>query len=161
MMRMTASTLSHLECSKCETVVDYTRPQNLCPKCGAPLLARYDLEAAKATFNAGALKTRVTSLWRYEEVLPPASPVTFGAGMTPLIHPRRLGDALGLTKLYIKDEGQNPTNSFKARGLSAAVSMARMLGVKAVALPTAGNTGGAAAAYAAHAGLDCVIAMPK
>jgi threonine synthase len=160
-MRMSASTLSHLECSKCETVLDYRRPQNLCPKCGAPLLARYDLDAARATFNADALKKRVTSLWRYEEVLPPATPVTLGEGMTPLIHARRLGDELGLTKLYIKDEGQNPTNSFKARGLTAAVSMARRLGVKAVALPTAGNAGGAAAAYAAHAGIGCVIAMPK
>jgi len=158
---MTASTLSHLECSKCKTVVDYTRPQNLCPKCGAPLLARYDLEAARATFNADILKGRVTSLWRYAEVLPPTDPVTLGEGMTPLIHARRLGDELGLTKLYIKDEGQNPTNSFKARGLSAAVSMAKTLGVKAVALPTAGNAGGAAAAYAAHAGIECVIAMPK
>jgi len=100
-------------------------------------------------------------MWRYEEVLPPAAPVTLGEGMTPLIHARRLGDALGLQKLFIKDESQNPTNSFKARGLSAAVSMARALGVSTVALPTAGNAGGAAAAYAAHAGLRCVIAMPK
>ncbi|HUK37298.1 MAG TPA: threonine synthase, partial [Vicinamibacterales bacterium] len=84
-----------------------------------------------------------------------------GEGMTPLIHARRLGEALGLSRLYIKDEGQNPTNSFKARGLSAAVSMAKALGVKTVALPTAGNAGGAAASYAAHAGLRCVIAMPK
>ena len=158
---MPASTLSHLECSKCRTVVDHTRPQNLCPECGSPLLARYDLEAARATFDADALKGRPASMWRYEEVLPPARPVTLGEGMTPLIHARRLGDALGLSKLFIKDEGQNPTNSFKARGLSAAVSMAKTLGVKAVALPTAGNAGGAAAAYAAHAGMDCVIAMPK
>jgi threonine synthase len=100
-------------------------------------------------------------MWRYLEVLPPAEPVTLGEGMTPLIHARRLGDALGLDKLFIKDESQNPTNSFKARGLSAAVSMAKALGVSTVALPTAGNAGGAAAAYAAHAGLHCVIAMPK
>lgn len=100
-------------------------------------------------------------MWRYEEVLPPADPVTLGEGMTPLIHARRLGDAFGLDRLFIKDESQNPTNSFKARGLSAAVSMARAVGVSTVALPTAGNAGSAAAAYAAHAGLRCVIAMPS
>jgi threonine synthase len=158
---MAASTLSHLECPKCRSTCDWSRPQNLCRSCGSPLLARYDLEAARATFSASALKGRIASMWRYEEVLPPAAPVTLGEGMTPLIHARRLGDALGLQKLFIKDESQNPTNSFKARGLSAAVSMARALGVSTVALPTAGNAGGAAAAYAAHAGLRCVIAMPK
>src|SRR5262249_33793286 len=113
---MPASTLSHLECSKCGTVVEYTRPQHLCQKCAAPLLARYDLAAARTTFDADALKDRANSMWRYEEVLPPVQPVTLGEGMTPLIHARRLGDELGLSKLYIKDEGQNPTNSFKARG---------------------------------------------
>jgi threonine synthase len=158
---MAASTLSHLECPKCRSTCDWSRPQNLCRSCGSPLLARYDLDAARATFSASALKGRIASMWRYEEVLPPAAPVTLGEGMTPLIHARRLGDALGLQKLFIKDESQNPTNSFKARGLSAAVSMARALGVSTVALPTAGNAGGAAAAYAAHAGLRCVIAMPK
>jgi threonine synthase len=99
-------------------------------------------------------------MWRYEEVLPGGAQVTLGEGMTPLLHARRLGDRLGLTSLYIKDEGQNPTNSFKARGLSAAVSMATTLGATTVALPTAGNAGGAAAAYAACAGLHCVVAMP-
>ena len=100
-------------------------------------------------------------MWRYEEVLPPASPVTLGEGMTPLLRARRLGAHLGLEKLYIKEEGQNPTASFKARGLSAAVSMARSLGIETIALPTAGNAGGAAAAYAAQAGLRCAIAMPS
>jgi threonine synthase len=100
-------------------------------------------------------------MWRYAEVLPDAIPVTLGEGMTPLILARRLGEHLGLERLYIKDEGQNPTNSFKARGLSAAVSMAKALGVETIALPTAGNAGGAAAAYAAHAGMRCVIAMPS
>jgi threonine synthase len=99
-------------------------------------------------------------MWRYEEVLPGAPPVTLGEGMTPLIHTRRLGDRLGLSRLYIKDEGLNPTGSFKARGLSAAVTMAKALGVTTLALPTAGNAGGAAAAYAAKAELRCVIAMP-
>ena len=99
-------------------------------------------------------------MWRYEEVLPGGAPVTLGEGMTPLIHARRLGNELGLERLYIKEEGQNPTNSFKARGLSAAVTMAKALGVETIALPTAGNAGGAAAAYAARAGLNCVVAMP-
>jgi threonine synthase len=158
---MPASTLSHLDCPKCHTTFEYSRPQSLCRACGSPLLARYDLEAARATLTAANLKTRISSMWRYEEVLPPAAPVSLGEGMTPLIHAHRLGLALGLDKLFIKDEGQNPTTSFKARGLSAAVSMAKALGVTTIALPTAGNAGGAAAAYAAHAGLRCVIAMPK
>ncbi len=100
-------------------------------------------------------------MWRYEEVMPAAEPVTLGEGMTPLLHAPRLGEQLGLERLLIKDEGQNPTNSFKARGLSAAVSMARALGIETIALPTAGNAGGAAAAYAARAGMRCVIAMPR
>jgi threonine synthase len=99
-------------------------------------------------------------MWRYEEVLPDGIPVTLGEGMTPLIHARRLGERIGLHHLYIKDEGLNPTGSFKARGLSAAVTMARWLGAKTIALPTAGNAGGAAAAYAANAEIGCVIAMP-
>jgi threonine synthase len=99
-------------------------------------------------------------MWRYEEVMPGNSPVSLGEGMTPLLAAPRLGADLGLERLYIKDEGQNPTNSFKARGLSAAVTVAKALGVDTIALPTAGNAGGAAAAYAAHAGLRCVIAMP-
>jgi threonine synthase len=99
-------------------------------------------------------------MWRYEEVLPGGAPVSLGEGTTPLVHASRLGDRLGLANLYIKDEGQNPTSSFKARGLSAAVSVAKALGVATVALPSAGNAGGAAAAYAARAGLSCVVAMP-
>ena len=99
-------------------------------------------------------------MWRYEEVLPGGAPVTLGEGMTPLIHAHRLGAHLGLDRLFIKEEGQNPTNSFKARGLSAAVTMAKALGIETIALPTAGNAGGAAAAYAAQAGLHCVVAMP-
>jgi threonine synthase len=99
-------------------------------------------------------------MWRYEEVMPGAHPVTLGEGMTPLLHATRLGEKMRLEKLFIKDEGQNPTTSFKARGLSAAVTMAKALGIETIALPTAGNAGGAAAAYAAHAGLRCVIAMP-
>jgi threonine synthase len=155
-----ASTLTHLECPRCHAHLEHTRPQNLCPECASPLLARYDLPKAARTLNLAALKTRTNSMWRYEEVLPSSTPVSLGEGTTPLVHAARLGGVLGLNRLYIKDEGQNPTNSFKARGLSAAVSMAKALGVKTIALPTAGNAGGAAAAYAAHAGIGCVIAMP-
>jgi threonine synthase len=125
------------------------------------LIARYDLSAAKRTLTLEALRTRPRTMWRYEEVLPGAPPVTLGEGMTPLIHAGRLGERVGLSRLYIKDEGLNPTASFKARGLSAAVTMAKALGAKTLALPTAGNAGGAAAAYAAKAGLGCVIAMPS
>ena len=156
------STLTHLQCSRptCGAVFDHTAPRNLCPQCQGPLLARYDLTAARRTLTREALATRPASMWRYEEVMPGAPPVTLGEGMTPLLRAARLGRQLGLDRLYIKDEGQNPTASFKARGLSAAVTMARALGIDTIALPTAGNAGGAAAAYAAQAGLRCVIAMP-
>jgi threonine synthase len=157
------STLTHLECSRptCRNVLQYSSLQNLCPVCHGPLLARYDLATARQTLTRSALATRPVSMWRYEEVMPAATPVTLGEGMTPLLRARRLGEYVGLDRLYIKEEGQNPTNSFKARGLSAAVSMAKTLGVGTIALPTAGNAGGAAAAYAAKAGLGCVIAMPS
>jgi threonine synthase len=156
------STLIHLQCSRpaCEKVFPHSSLQNLCPACNSPLLAKYDLSTAKRTLSLDALRTRTNTMWRYEEVLPGATPVTLGEGMTPLIHARRLGARLELNRLYVKDEGLNPTASFKARGLSAAVTMAKALDVKILALPTAGNAGGAAAAYAAAAGLACVIAMP-
>jgi threonine synthase len=157
-----ASTITHLQCSRrsCGKVVPHTSLQNLCSACKSPLLARYDLDAAQRTLGLAALATRVRTMWRYEEVLPGGPPVTLGEGMTALIHARRLGDRVGLERLYIKDEGLNPTASFKARGLSAAVTMAKALKAEILALPTAGNAGGAAAAYAARAGLKCVIAMP-
>jgi threonine synthase len=156
------STITNLQCSRpgCGQPVSHSSLQNLCRECGSPLLARYDLSAAARTLTLDALRTRTRTMWRYEEVLPGAPPVTLGEGMTPLLHALRLGERLGLSNLYIKDEGLNPTSSFKARGLSAAVTMAKALGAKTIALPTAGNAGGAAAAYAAKAGLRCVIAMP-
>ena len=134
--------------------------QNLCTVCNSPLLARYDLSLAKQTLTLESLRARPQTLWRYQEVLPGAGTVSLGEGMTPLIHAEGLGRDMGLNRLYIKDEGLNPTGSFKARGLSAAVSMAAALGARTIALPTAGNAGGAAAAYAAKANLPCVIAMP-
>jgi len=157
------STLTHLQCSRdsCAQVVPHTSLQNLCPACKAPLLARYDLSVAKRTLNLEALRTRAHSMWRYDEVLPGAPPITLGEGMTPLIQAGRLGERVGLRHLYIKDEGLNPTASFKARGLAAAVTMAKALGATTLALPTAGNAGGAAAAYAAKAGMGCIIAMPS
>jgi threonine synthase len=156
------STLTHLQCSRpaCGQIVPHTSLQNLCSACKAPLLARYDLSIARRTLNLDALRTRTHTMWRYEEVLPGAPPITLGEGMTPLIHAGRLGERIGLHHFYIKDEGLNPTASFKARGLSAAVTMAKALGATTLALPTAGNAGGAAAAYAAKAGMGCVIAMP-
>jgi threonine synthase len=156
------STISHLQCSRsgCGKVVPHMALQNLCPVCNSPLLAKYDLALAKRTLNVESLRAREHSMWRYAEVLPGSSPVTLGEGMTPLIHAERIGERIGLSHLYIKDEGLNPTASFKARGLSAAVTMAKALGASTVALPTAGNAGGAAAAYAAKADLRCVIAMP-
>jgi threonine synthase len=157
-----ASTLSHLECSRaaCGFVADYVPARNLCDQCRSPLLARYDLKAAGRTLRLESLRHRVHSMWRFAEVLPDAAPVSLGEGMTPLLHARRFGEAIGLARMFIKDEGLNPTGSFKARGLSAAVSMASSLGCETIALPTAGNAGGAAAAYAAQAGIGCVIAMP-
>ncbi|MFY9584143.1 MAG: threonine synthase [Candidatus Acidiferrales bacterium] len=154
------STLTHLECSRCKKTHAHDRLQNLCSACGKPLLARYDLETAAKTLTRHALAVRPATMWRYAEVLPGSAPVSLGEGMTPVVHACRLGERLGLRKLYIKDEGLNPTGSFKARGLSAAVTQAKALGARTLAIPTAGNAGGALAAYAARAGLRSVIVMP-
>jgi threonine synthase len=153
------SALTHLECSRCGTHHPADRLQNLC-SCGGPLLARYDLKKASKRLTREAMHSRPANMWRYAEILPAGAPVTLGEGMTPLLHARRLGERLGLSALYVKDEGLNPTGSFKARGLSAAVTQAKALGAKTLAIPTAGNAGGALAAYAAQAGLPCVIVMP-
>jgi threonine synthase len=155
-----------LECSACGKKYDPAAEQHLCT-CGKPLLARYDLKGAKATLTLENLKTRQRTLWRYAEVLPNDPPVSLGEGMTPLVHAKRLCASMsircpagGLENLYVKDEGLNPTGSFKARGMTAAVSRAKQLGAMALAAPTAGNAGGALAAYAAAAGLPAVIVMP-
>ena len=153
------TTITHLECSKCGEKYSHEKLQNLCA-CGGPLLARYDLAKAARTLTREALKSRPANMWRYAEVLPAREAVSLGEGMTPVIHARRLGARLGLDALYVKDEGLNPTGSFKARGLSAAVTRAKELGAKALAIPTAGNAGGALAGYAAAAGIPCVIVMP-
>src|SRR5216684_2242112 len=148
-----------LECSACGKKYDASVEQHLCT-CGKPLLARYDLRRAAATLTLENLKQRPRNLWRYAEVLPNDDPNSLGEGMTALVHGRRLGASMGLQGLFIKDEGLNPTGSFKARGMTAAVTRARQLGAKALAAPTAGNAGGALAAYAAAAGLPAVIVMP-
>jgi threonine synthase len=130
---------------------------------GRPIWVRYHLDRIRSAVTPADIAARAPSLWRYRELLPlpmDVEPVTLGEGMTPLLHCPRLGRQLGLSNLYIKDESQLPTGSFKSRGMAAAVSMAKWLGVKRVALPTAGNAGGAAAAYAARAGLECFVFMP-
>ncbi|HMJ04975.1 MAG TPA: threonine synthase, partial [Chthoniobacterales bacterium] len=143
---------------------EWNAMQNLCRKCAKPLFARYDLAAAGRVLTREALATREKSLWRYREVLPlPAEgeTVTFGEGGTTLLSAPRFGKSLGLTNLWVKDEAQNPTQSFKARGMTTAVSMAKHLGATKLAVPSAGNAGGALAAYAARAGLEAHIFMPR
>jgi threonine synthase len=156
--------VTHLECAKCGTNYEPNRLYNLCTKCGKPLLVRYDLARAAETLKREDLRNRVASLWRYREVLPVVNDenvVTLGEGFTPLLPARRLGAQINVPELYIKDESLNPTGAFKARGLCLAVSMAKELGVKKVAIPTAGNAGGAMAAYAARAGMEAHIFMPR
>jgi threonine synthase len=159
------SFLTHLECgSSCGAgPFDPREKHFLCPSCGLPMLARYDLNAARS-WKKESLTGRAPNMWRYREMmplLPGQEPVTLGEGFTPLIHAQRIGTALGLDRLYVKDESLNPTNSFKARGLSAAVSRAKALNADTIFLPTAGNAGNAAAAYAAAAGMRCEVFIPK
>jgi threonine synthase len=155
--------LIHLECTNCGTRHEWRTLQNLCTKCQKPLFPRYDLEAVGKKLKKEDLATREKSLWRFREVLPlpmDVEPVTLGEGGTPLLRAKRFGKAIGLTNLWVKDEAQNPTQSFKARGMTTAVSMAKYLGAKKLAVPSAGNAGGALAAYAARAGLEAHIFMP-
>jgi threonine synthase len=157
--------VTHLECANCGLRHEAGVLQNLCVECRKPLLVRYDLDAASQTLNKDSLKGREASLWRYREVLPVSdwnNIVSFGEGWTPLLSARRLAENLSVPlDLYIKDEGQNPTQSFKARGMTAAISMAKELGVRKVAVPSAGNAAGAMAAYAARAGMEAHIFMPS
>ena len=156
--------ITHLECAACGLEHKAQRLHNLCRECGKPLLVRYDLERASQTLTRESLSARRADMWRYREVLPVEKDeniVTLGEGWTPLLRTKHLGKKLGLKSLYIKDESQNPTQSFKARGMTAAVSMAKELGVRKLAVPSAGNAAGALAAYAARAGLECFIFMPR
>ena len=155
---------THLTCTLCGKTHDATIPQNVSSCCSKPLFANYDLAAAARTLTKEALKPRPKSLWRYREVLPVRDDgdiVTLGEGFTPLLPAPRLGAKHGLRSLYIKDEAQNPTGSFKARGMTTAVSMAKQFGLKKLAVPSAGNAAGALAAYAARAGMEAHIFMPR
>jgi len=157
------NTITHLECSLCQTRYEAGQIHNLCA-CGGPLLVRYDMAAAKQTWNRNALTAAPKSMWRYAPVLPvqlESSIVSLGEGMTPLLRTKRLGDRYGAHDLWVKDEGVNPTGSFKARGLSCAVSMCVELGIQKVAIPSAGNAAGAMATYAAAAGIEAHIFMPR
>src|SRR6478735_7118724 len=156
--------LTHPGCSACDTEHDAAWVQNLCTTCHKPLLAKYDLTTVTRNLTRQKLRARAdTSLWRFRELLPlpqNVDPVSLGEGGTPLLRADRFGDHLGLADLWIKDESINPTQSFKARGMSVAVSMAKHLGATKLAVPSAGNAGSALAAYAARAGLEAHIFMP-
>ncbi len=147
--------ITYLECTRCGEHLSADRAQNVCPKDGGVLFVRYDLASLKGKLRPEDLSGRVASMWRYAEVLPDALPVTLGEGFTPMLPSREYAN------VHIKDEGLNPTGSFKARGMSAAVSMAKHYGLKKLAAPSAGNAGGALAAYAAAAGIEAYIFMPK
>src|SRR5437660_2117060 len=156
--------VTHLECAACGLRHEARRLHNLCTECGKPLLVRYDLQGAPGAVAKDILKGRGPKLCRYREVRPVESDeniVTLGEGYTPLVHASRLGAQLGLKELYVKDEGQNPTQSFKARGMTAAVSMAKELGAPKLAVPSGGNAAGSLAAYAARADLEAHIFMPR
>jgi threonine synthase len=147
--------ITYLECTKCGQHLDAAQPQTLCPKDGGVLYVRYDLADLKRRLNRDSLVRKGASMWRYADVLPDAPPVTLGEGFTPMLPSREYPN------VYIKDEGLNPTGSFKARGLSAAVTMAKHYGLKKLAIPSAGNAASALAAYSAAAGIEAYIFMPK
>ncbi len=158
------SYLEYLECSHCRKRYNADELHHLCTDCSLPLLARYDLRRAARELDRDAFQSRPATLWRYRELLPvrdPAHIVTLGEGGKPLLFAPRLGKHLGLDHLFVKDEGQNPTGTFKALGLSAAVSRAIELGVQEFVIPTAGNAGGALASYAARAGVPAHVYMPS
>ena len=149
------SRLTHLECTRCGEHYPADRPQTVCPEDGGILYARYDLASIKKIFSPASLLPLAPIMWRYDAVLPEAAPVSLGEGFTPMLPSREYPN------VFIKDEGLNPTGSFKARGLSAAVTMARHFGLKKLAIPSAGNAAGALAAYAAAANIEAHIFMPK
>jgi threonine synthase len=162
-MLQVMTTLTHLECSLCGKLHPAHQAHNLC-QCGGPLLVRYDLEAARQSWSREWIVGGPSNMWRYAPVLPvskPASMTTLGEGWTPLIRARNYGASIGATNLWVKDEGINPTGSFKARGLACCISMCHELGIKKVALGSAGNAASATAAYAAAAGLEAHIFMPR
>jgi threonine synthase len=156
--------LSHVECTVCGTRHDAGELLTVCRACGQMLAARYDLERVRAAVTRESLAIRPPGMYRFRELTPLGprdEPVTLGEGGTPLLPLPRLADHLGLAHVWGKDEGQNPTGSFKARGLGMAITRARLLGVRGLTVPSAGNAGGAAAVYAARAGLPCVVIVPR
>jgi threonine synthase len=157
------SFVTHLECSVCAKRHEARVIQNLCD-CGGPLLVRYDLDRVREEWSRDSVACSSSDMWRYLPVLPVEDErhvVSMGEGWTPLIRTRRLGKRIGAENLWVKDEGLNPTGSFKARGLACAISMCSQLGVKKAAIPSAGNAAGAMAAYAAAAGIEAHIFMPR
>ncbi len=164
MAKRTKSAFSHIECTNCKKIFPKEKLLNLCTSCNLPLFARYDIEKAKSIVRKEDLSKRVDTMWRYQEMMPvefEENIITLGEGCTPLVKAKRLGELLGFSNLFLKDESLNPTGSFKARGMSTAVSQAKEKGVKIIAIPTAGNAGGAASAYTAKGGLKSYIFMPK
>jgi threonine synthase len=158
-----ATYLRELECPRCGKKYDPSRLNNLC-ECGTPLLVRYDLETLAREFDPGEWRKRPEGLWRYKELLPVVEDenrVSLGEGGTPVFALPKMAKEYGLKSLYLKDEGMNPTGTFKARGAAVGVSKAKELGAKTVAMPTAGNAGAAWAAYCARAGIKMVVAMPE
>jgi len=156
--------LTHLQCSQCHKYFDPEQAQTFCLDCQAPLLVRYDLTAARKKLDRNEFRRRPWGMWRWRELLPVANSdhiISLGEGDAPLLQLSNFGNMLGLENLYLKDESFNPTGSFKARGIAAAISKAKELGITKVIIPTAGNAGGAMAAYAARAELKAHIFMPK
>ena len=156
--------VTHLECANCVARYDADTVHNLCPACHKPLWVRYDLDALKKKFPKKALFGRPPTLWRYLELLPvrdPANIVSLTETITPILETKRLAAHFGVQHLYVKDESRLPTGSFKARGMALAITMANEFGIKCVACPTAGNAGGAMAAYAARAGMEAYVFMPE
>jgi threonine synthase len=158
------SYLTDLTCSSCGRKYSASELNTFCAECNSPLLVQYDLETVRREVDRDKIRTRPAGMWRWHEMLPvcqPGNTVYLGEGDTPLLQLPNLGAEMGLTQLYTKDESLNPTGSFKARGLSAAISKAKELGVTRVIIPTAGNAGGAMAAYAARAGMEACVYMPE
>lgn len=158
------SYITHLECWECNRVFSAATPNTFCPDCNAPIFASYGLCHLSQAITPQLITSRPQGIWRWEELLPvvhQANQQTLGEGDTPIIHLKNIGYQLGTDQVYLKDEARNPSSSFKARGLCVAVSKALELGIRIIGLPTAGNAGGALAAYAARAGLEAHIYMPK
>ena len=159
-MFISMPTIDHFECSRCKAAIPANGPQTLCPKCAGSLYVRYDLSPARGLATRDAIATQATrapwlGMWRYRAVLPDVPPVTLGEGWTPMLRSRHYPN------VYVKEEGANPTGSFKARGLGLAVTMAKHYGFRKIAIPSAGNAAGALAAYCAAAGIEAQIFVPR